>query len=68
MMDHIDGLTSPCPKCGCKPEKIRYYNSGPIVRLVCPDCSYHVYDYQAWEQGLNGIEGLVEYWNKILPI
>ncbi len=64
-MDNISKITAPCPKCGCDAKKIAYLNSGPIVRIRCPKCTFHVYDTETWEKGYNGSGALFNYWNDL---
>ena len=66
-MDNNGKITVPCPKCGCDAKRIAYLNSGPIVRLWCPQCTFHVYDYLAWEKGYSGANALFNYWNDLKP-
>ena len=61
---NIKGVKAHCPKCMCAPEKIEYWNCGPIVKLVCPECHFHVNDGD-FEEGKWTMEGLINYWNKI---
>lgn len=49
-----------CPRCGCDRTKIRYQNSGPIVRLRCPECGLTV-DDRAVIKGR--FEDIFRFWN-----
>lgn len=62
MQDQIEGIKASCPECCCPPEKIVYKNSGPIVRLICPECGFVVNDFEARE---NGFSSMIDYWNHI---
>lgn len=59
--NHVKGVKAHCPKCLCEPEKIEYWNCGPIVRLRCPICWFVIDEIEADERTLEGLVGL---WNK----
>ena len=49
-----------CPRCGCDKKKIIYQNSGPIVRLRCPECGLAV-DDRAVVDGR--FDNIFKFWN-----
>ena len=51
-----------CPKCGCDRKKIRYQNSGPIVRLSCPDCGFAVDDRAVID---GSFDDIFKFWNRL---
>ncbi len=55
----LEKIKKDCPKCGCSKEKIEYWNCGPIVYIMCPECRYHI------TEGKEALMGkLFETWNE----
>lgn len=61
--NHVDGVKAQCPNCFCFPEKIEFWNCGPIVWLRCPECGFRINEAEL-EEGSRGLEGLIEMWNR----
>ena len=49
-----------CPKCGCDKSRVEYWNCGPVVFILCPQCRYHI------REGTDAPIGrLFEAWNNL---
>lgn len=49
-----------CPQCGCSRDKIEYWNCGPIVYLLCPECRLEM---RECVDTPNGIDEMFATWN-----
>lgn len=49
-----------CPRCGCDKKNIIYQNSGPIVRLRCPECGLAVDDRAVID---GRFDNIFKFWN-----
>ena len=61
--NHVKGLKAHCPKCYGAPEKVEFWNCGPIIRLKCPECGFGIGEGDL-EEGKNGLEELIKLWNQ----
>lgn len=55
-------IRASCPCCFADKSRIRYQNSGPIVRIYCKECGLVYSEQNARE---NGFDDLIDYWNHI---
>ena len=51
-----------CPRCLTPHNDIIYQNSGPIIRIYCPNCGLI---YNEKDAHNNGFENIIDYWNHI---
>ncbi len=58
-------IRASCPRCFADKTKIRYQNSGPIVRIYCSECGL-VFSLQ--EAKDHGFSDPIDYWNESVGI
>ena len=50
-----------CVYCGCSKDKIQIKNSGPIIKIQCPECGYTI---DRGFHNLYTLEAILKRWNE----